>query len=178
MCTCGIDIAMQQPKPAITSNICNAAGDSEIGCVGRLPGEPWVASRGAPRRSISTSGTMVAQNFVVDTEVVLAKGSGSISLDNESMNLLIDGETKKPRILRLWAPITVQGQIRSPKLGVKPTPLIAQGGIAAALGALINPIAALLPFVDPGLAEDADCGALIGQAGRQGAAVTTSTRRP
>ena len=125
-----------------------------------------------------TSGTMVAQNFVVDTEVVLAKGSGSISLDNESMNLLIDGETKKPRLLRLWAPITVQGQLSSPKLGVKPTPLIAQGGIAAALGALINPIAALLPFVDPGLAEDADCGALIGQAGRQGAAVTTSTRRP
>jgi hypothetical protein len=29
------------------------------------------------------------------------------------------------------------------------------------LGALINPLVALLPFVDPGLAEDANCGALI-----------------
>jgi hypothetical protein len=55
---------------------------------------------------------------------------------------------------------------------------VAQGGLAAVLGALINPLAALLPFVDPGLAEDADCGALIAQAGRQGAAVSASVRRP
>jgi len=35
------------------------------------------------------------------------------------------------------------------------------GGI---LGALINPFAALVAFVDPGLAEDANCGALIASA--------------
>ena len=119
-----------------------------------------------------TNGTLVAQRIVIDTGVVLANGTGTISLDNETMNLLIDGETKQPRLVRLWSPITVQGPIRQPKVGVKAGPLIAQGGVAAALGALINPIAALLPFVDPGLAEDADCGALIAQAGRQGAAVT------
>jgi len=33
------------------------------------------------------------------------------------------------------------------------------GGIAAALG-FLSPIAALLPFVDPGLAKNADCAAL------------------
>jgi hypothetical protein len=36
--------------------------------------------------------------------------------------------------------------------------------LAPALGALLSPIAALLPFVDPGLAEDANCGALIASA--------------
>ena len=36
--------------------------------------------------------------------------------------------------------------------------------LGAALGALINPLVALLPFVDPGLAEDANCGALISSA--------------
>jgi len=54
---------MQQPKPAITSSTCSAAGDSEIGCTGRLPGEPGATSRGAPRLSISTSGTMVARQM-------------------------------------------------------------------------------------------------------------------
>jgi uncharacterized protein involved in outer membrane biogenesis len=121
-----------------------------------------------------TNGTMVAQRIIVDTGVVLANGSGSISLDNESMNLLIDGETKKARLLRLWSPITVQGPLTGPKFGVKGGPLVAQGGLAVALGALVSPLAAILPFVDPGLADDADCGALIAQAGRQGAAVTAA----
>jgi uncharacterized protein involved in outer membrane biogenesis len=125
-----------------------------------------------------TNGTLVAQRIVIDTGVVLVNGSGTINLDNESMNLLIDGETKRPRLLRVWSPITVQGSLRSPKLGVKTEQVVAQGGLAAVLGALINPLAALLPFVDPGLAEDADCGALIAQAGRQGAAVSASVRRP
>ena len=119
-------------------------------------------------------GTLTARRIVIDTGVVLANGSGVISLDNERMNLLIDGETKRPRLLRLWTPITVEGPITGPKFGVKGGPLVVQGGIAVALGALISPLAALLPFVDPGLADDADCGALIAQAGRQGAAVTAA----
>jgi hypothetical protein len=69
----------------------------------------------------------------------------------------------------------VQGRLQDPQFGVKGGQVAAQTGIAAALGALITPLAALLPFVDPGLAEDADCGALIAQAGRQGAAVTAAT---
>ena len=123
------------------------------------------------------NGIMSARRIVIDTGVVLANGSGTISLRDETMNLLIDGDTKKPRLLRLWSPITIQGSLRAPKPGVKAGSIIAQGGIAAALGALINPIAALLPFVDPGLAKDADCGALISAAGRQGAAVTTTAAR-
>jgi len=33
----------------------------------------------------------------------------------------------------------------------------------AGLAALLSPLAAVLPFVDAGLAEDADCGALLAQ---------------
>ena len=39
--------------------------------------------------------------------------------------------------------------------------LIAQAGITGVLAAVVAPIATLFAFVDPGLAEDADCGALI-----------------
>ena len=41
---------------------------------------------------------------------------------------------------------------------------MAQGGLTAVLGAVVAPIAALFAFVDPGLAEDANCGALIANA--------------
>jgi len=123
------------------------------------------------------SGTLQTRRMVIDTGVVLVKGSGSINLDDETMNLLIDGETKRPRLLRVWSPITVQGRLVKPAVGVRTGEVAAQGGLALALGALISPIAALLPFVDPGLAEDADCGALIASAARTGSAVTSTVRR-
>ena len=112
-----------------------------------------------------SGGTATARTLVVDTGVVLVNGSGTVDLGSERMNLRLDGETKEPRLLRVWAPITVNGPIRRPGLGVEGGEVAAQVGIAAALGALVSPLAAILPFVDPGLAEDADCGALIASAG-------------
>jgi hypothetical protein len=42
------------------------------------------------------------------------------------------------------------------------------------LGALLTPLAALLPFVDPGLAKDANCASLLAAGKAQGAPVTTT----
>jgi len=109
-------------------------------------------------------GTATAKTFVIDTTPVLAQGSGTIDLGDETLNLRIDGETKEARLVRLWSPITVQGPLTRPQVGIDAGSVAAQGGLAAALGSLISPLAALLPFVDPGLAEDANCGALISSA--------------
>jgi hypothetical protein len=40
--------------------------------------------------------------------------------------------------------------------------------IAAALGALVTPIAAVIAFVDPGLAKDQNCAAMIAEADSKG----------
>ena len=111
------------------------------------------------RRGIAT-----ARTFVIDTTPVLARGSGTIDLGAETLNLRIDGETKQARLIRLWSPITVQGPLTGPAVGIETGAVAGQVGLGAALGALINPLIALLPFVDPGLAEDANCGALISSA--------------
>ncbi len=111
------------------------------------------------RRGIAT-----ARTFVIDTTPVIAKGTGTIDLGAETINLRIDGETKQPRLIRLWSPITVRGPLTAPKVGIEGGAIAGQIGIGAALGALINPLVALLPFVDPGLAKDANCGALISSA--------------
>jgi len=108
-----------------------------------------------------SGGTATARTFIIDTTPVLARGSGTIDLGAETMNLRIDGETKSPRLIRLWSPINITGPLTAPRIGVDKAAIVGQVGLGTVLGALINPLVALLPFVDPGLAEDANCGALI-----------------
>ncbi|RZJ82908.1 MAG: AsmA family protein, partial [Brevundimonas sp.] len=80
-----------------------------------------------------SGGVARAQTLTIDTGVVLAKGTGTINLGAETFALRIDGETKKPRLLRVWAPITVAGGFTSPRIGVDVGQVVAQGGLAAAL---------------------------------------------
>lgn len=111
-----------------------------------------------------SGGTATARTFVIDTTPVLAQGSGTIDLGAETMNLRIDGETKEARLVRLWSPITVSGSLTRPEVGIDAAAVAGQAGLGAALAALVSPLAALLPFVDPGLGEDANCGALVSSA--------------
>jgi uncharacterized protein involved in outer membrane biogenesis len=117
------------------------------------------------------NGVLQMNQFAFDTPVVLATGEGSVDLRNEQMRFAVTGHPKKPQLVRLRAPITVSGPLAHPAVGVQAGPAIAQGGIAVGLAALLSPLAAILPFVDPGLGKDTDCGALLAQAQSQGAPV-------
>jgi uncharacterized protein involved in outer membrane biogenesis len=110
-------------------------------------------------------GVMSADRLVIDTGPVLIDGGGTINLDTEQMALRVKGHPKKFQLVRLQAPITISGPLLSPKVGVEKGRAFAQGGAALALGALLSPIAVLLPFVDPGLAKDANCASLLAQGG-------------
>jgi uncharacterized protein involved in outer membrane biogenesis len=90
------------------------------------------------------------------------------------MAFRIEGDSKKPRLVRVFAPITIRGPFMAPSVSVRPGKAVGQGGVAAVLGSLVNPIAALLPFVTTGEAKDADCAGLIGEARQQGAPVKVS----
>ncbi|HEX3808232.1 MAG TPA: AsmA family protein [Rhizomicrobium sp.] len=118
------------------------------------------------------NGVLHASQIVFDTDVVRAHGEGSVNLRNETLDLTLKGEPKKFRLFHLGAPITVQGPLSAPSVGVQASKALGQGGIAVALGALVAPVAALIPFVDPGLADDADCHGLIMEARRSGAPVS------
>lgn len=104
------------------------------------------------------------RNFTFDTPVVVASGEGTVDLSNERLDLAITGHPKKPQLIRVRAPITISGPIEHPAIGVKAGTAIAQGGLAVALAAVLSPLAGILPFVDPGLAKDADCAMLLAQA--------------
>jgi hypothetical protein len=61
------------------------------------------------------------------------------------------------------SPIAVRGTLLKPAVGLNTGNAIGQGGAAVGLGALLGPLGAVLAFIDPGLAKDADCGALLAQ---------------
>ncbi len=116
-------------------------------------------------------GVARANSIVVDTDVVLVKGEGTVNLRTERLDLRFEGESKKPRLLRLFVPITVNGPFTRPGVDLETGNALAQGGIGVALAALVNPLVAILPFVEPGLAKDANCAALIAEGKRKGAPV-------
>ena len=113
-------------------------------------------------------GLMNAENVTFDTENVVIKGKGDIKLGPEELNLEIKGEPKKIRLTRLRTPIEVKGHLRKPSIGVDVGSTAKQGAIAAALGAIATPIAAVLAFVDPGLAKDQNCAAMLAEAEHKG----------
>lgn len=107
------------------------------------------------------NGIARARTIVVDTDTMLIRGDGSINLRDETLDIDIEGEPKEPRLISLSAPISIEGRLRSPEVGVEADEALGQGGLAAILGSIVAPIAAVLPFVDAGLAEDANCAALL-----------------
>jgi len=96
-----------------------------------------------------------SQLLVFDTESVRVDGSGALDLTSERFDLELKAKPKRPSLLSLRAPVYVEGTFREAKIAVSPGTLL-RGGAAAAL-TVLNPLAALLPLIEPGEGEDADC---------------------
>lgn len=127
-------------------------------------------------------GVFEARRIILDTGPVLAEGGGRMDLRNETLDLHIQGKPKGLRLVRLGAPITLKGNLQSPKIGVDIVKAAPQALLSVAIGVLAAPAAAVLPFIHGGRPKDIDCGALMAQAAGNGvavgrAAVTSGTRR-
>jgi AsmA family protein len=109
------------------------------------------------------------RTFVVDTTDSIISAQGRVNLGRERLDLELRARSKDPSLLAGQTPVTVSGPLRKPEIGVATGALAARGAAAAALGAVLSPLGALLAFVDPGLAEDSDCAALLREATVQGA---------
>ena len=123
------------------------------------------------------SGVLHAKLLVVDTDSVRIDGTGSVDLSRETLDLSVSGKPKEIRFGRIRAPIAIHGPLSDPSIGLKAGSSLAQGGGAVALGIVLSPLAALLAFVDPGLAKDANCAALDVQASHGSAPVARTVHR-
>jgi uncharacterized protein involved in outer membrane biogenesis len=109
-------------------------------------------------------GSFNTTTVYVDTTNVLITGRGKIDLGSEDIDLALQGDPKKIRLIRLRSPISLHGTLAKPGVGLKADKLAEQVGAATALGILLTPAAAALAFIDPGLAKDKDCSTVLAQA--------------
>jgi uncharacterized protein involved in outer membrane biogenesis len=171
-------VTIAAPGGEIRKAVAELLGVNVIKGLGLLKKKDTTELRCAVADFKTVNGVMTADSIVLDTGPVLVTGKGTINLSTERMDLKVRGHDKKFRLVRVLLPITMKGPLMAPKLGVEPGAAIAQGAGGLTLGSLLSPLAAILPFIDPGLAKDANCGALIGEARAAGAPVQTAASKP
>lgn len=108
-----------------------------------------------------TDGMLQSKTVVLDTTDSLLQGKVGVDLKREKLDVRLDAKPKDNSILSARIPITVSGELKSPRVGVDAKKVGARGAAAVALGTLITPFAALLVFIEDGDAKNADCRALI-----------------
>lgn len=116
------------------------------------------------------AGVLRSQVMVLDTEDSTVSVSGSLSLAAETLDLTAIALPKDFSPLTLRSPLRMQGSFADPQVSLEKA-TIGMKVAGAALLALLNPLAALLPLTDTGSSDEADrlaagCAALA----RRGAA--------
>jgi hypothetical protein len=106
-------------------------------------------------------GVLSARTVVFDTDKALITMTGDARLDSQELDFTLRGHPKTPA-LALHSAEAVRGTLAHPQFRLAADHTVAQAGAAAALGVTLAPVAAVLAFVNPGLAHDADCEALLG----------------
>jgi AsmA family protein len=110
-----------------------------------------------------TQGVMPVKTLIFDTTDTNISGSGSVSLRDEGIDLVIRPHPKDISLFSVRAPILVQGSFKKPRALPDPGTLAARIGAATALGIVLTPLAALIPLIEGGLGKDSDCHTLMTQ---------------
>lgn len=105
-------------------------------------------------------GVLDTRVAVIDTESDNILGDGAIDLGSERLDYSIRTVAKRPAVGSAPAPIRITGPLKSPAIAPG-AEAAARGGLAALLGTVLTPLAALIPTIQLGVGEDTDCGELI-----------------
>jgi len=101
--------------------------------------------------------------LVLDTPDTIVVGTGVIDLRNETLDLTLYPRPKDKSFFAARSPLHVRGPLRNPRVQPDAASLAARGLGAAAL-ALVNPLLALLPFIETGPGKDSDCARMVARA--------------
>lgn len=100
---------------------------------------------------------------VVDTDDSLVVVRGDIDLSNEALRLSVRSDAKDASFGTLIGDVAIGGTLRNPSIQPFSAETIAQIGIVAVLASVSGGLGAL-PFIEPGMAQDAPCGSLLARA--------------
>ena len=97
--------------------------------------------------------------FVFDTDESNIKGSGTVNLGTERFDITLEPQPKKAGILSLRGPVHIHGTFRNADFGLSGQTI--GRGLGAVALALINPALALIPMIETGPGQNADCQAAL-----------------
>jgi AsmA family protein len=100
-------------------------------------------------------GVMRSNVSLVDTSLTTIVLDGNVDMGDEQLDLLMTAEPKNFSPFTVRSPIKITGTFLNPKVSPKATPIAARA-IGGILLAFVNPLAAILPFLDPGKVGDAE----------------------
>ncbi len=101
-------------------------------------------------------GRLTPQVALIDTPVTLVLVDGHIGLGDERLDLRFTAKPKNVSPFTLRSPIRVGGTFATPQAGPEAGPLAGKAMAGLALS-FVNPLAAIIPFVDPGESVTSPC---------------------
>jgi uncharacterized protein involved in outer membrane biogenesis len=101
-------------------------------------------------------GVVTPRQAVFDNRDSTLRVGGTVNLADESLALVLRARPKDFSPLTLRSPVTVTGSLARPQVGIEGGPVAGRVLGAVVLGALVGPLAALLPLFDPGEGRVAD----------------------
>lgn len=107
------------------------------------------------------NGIGAADPILIDTAGNVIAGRGGFSFRNESLDLAIEADSKKFSVFSGQSPVGINGWFAAPRINPISGELLARAGIGLGLGLMVNPLAAVIAFVDVGDAKAADCGPVL-----------------
>lgn len=147
------ELALMVAKGEISHLVVEAAGLDIAQAVGVLiKGDQPLPMQCAVMGWHAKQGVLTPDAALIDTPVTTVTMQGEVNLGQEQLNLNVQASPKNFSPFTVRAPILVTGPFVDPQVTVSPGPIAARvaGGV---LLALINPFAAILPFLDPGSAS-------------------------
>lgn len=127
---------------------------SALGMPGRTEIECFVANFALERGVLNT------RALLLETDSALMSGSGTIRLDQETIDYRIRSEAKRFTIAALPTSIMVTGRFSDPSVMPEVVELGLRGGLAAVLGLVAVPLA-ILPTIEFGIGDDPRCNAML-----------------
>lgn len=97
---------------------------------------------------------------IVDTADSLVIVDGKLNMRHEMMDLKVRSDAKDASFGSLIGNVSIMGTFRDPQISALSGETILQLGISVLLGSVSGGLAAL-PFIEPGMAEDAPCGTIM-----------------
>lgn len=102
-------------------------------------------------------GAIGTKAFLISTKDTSIIGKGGINLVGNKVDYTLNAHPHDFSIGSIRSPIEIKGPLNDIDVGLKKEELSVRSGIAVALGALVNPLLALLPLTEPGLDKKGQC---------------------